>query len=271
MSEPRTYWCMPSETRQVYDDPEAVCRYSHRFLWPVEQHLCSTYLLRPGKLLDIGCAAGRMSIPLGQKGNFEVVGLDISFNQVKEASEAAGCSQVNCSFFQGDMRTLALCERTVDYVFITYTSIGALTLPEDRERCAREVSRVLKPDGIAFISVWNRLWPGRWGSSWAKWVVLWLLRVVRANGHGRGNRVCWEAGGYVLWHYFFFGEARSLFRKAGLDVLAVVPFEGSWTDNHVCGNSWWSRHFSEGLYFVLSRRTMESPERQNYPDDYGNE
>ena len=253
MQETRTYRTPPADARLVYDDPETVRRYSHRSLWPVEQYLCDEYLRPPARLLDIGCAAGRMSIPLGGRDGFRVIGFDISFNQVKEAVDAADCAQADCSFFQGDMRALGLADRSVDYAFITYTSIGALTSPGDRSQCVREVARVLKPAGTAFISVWNRFWPGRFGSSWAKWLTLWLLRAVRRNPHGPGNRVCWEAGGYVLWHYFSFSEARSLFEEAGFNVLGLVPFEGAWADNRLRTNRWWSRHLSEGLYFVLRK------------------
>ncbi|HEY3275777.1 MAG TPA: methyltransferase domain-containing protein [Syntrophorhabdaceae bacterium] len=253
MATQRTYRSIPGEARHVYDNPETVKRYSNRFLWPVEEHLCNTYVRAPGRLLDIGCAAGRMSVPLGRQSGFQVVGLDISFNQVKEALVAALESDARCSFFQCDMRALGLADGSMDYVFITYTSIGALTRPKDRERCVQEVMRVLKPKGIAFISVWNRLWPGAFGSSWAKWTALWLMRLLRLNAHGPGNRVCWEAGGYVLWHYFSFPEAASLFRKAGLDILGMIPFAGAWAENRLSENSWWSRYFGEGLYFVLSK------------------
>ena len=94
--------------------------------------------------------------------------------------------------------------------------------------CTREVARVLKPGGMGFISVWNRLSGlGRFGASWAKWAGTVAVAGTGLNPHGPGNRVCWEAGGYVLWHYFSFGEAQSLFDEAGLGVLGLVPFEGS--------------------------------------------
>lgn len=252
----RTFRSTPLEAKHVYDQPATVERYSERSLWTVEQHLCNLYLRTPGRLLDIACAAGRMAIPLSHYSGLQVFGMDIAYNQVKEALAAAGRSDANCHFCQGDMRSLSLAGCSMDYVFITYTSLGALTTVKDRELCVREVMRVLKPSGLAFISVWNRFWPGQMGASWAKWTVLNIMRLVGMNPHGTGNRVCWESGGYVLWHYFSLAEAKSLFTEAGLRVMDLVPFEGAWTTNRLRGKDWWSRHLSEGFYFILRK---ESP------------
>jgi ubiquinone/menaquinone biosynthesis C-methylase UbiE len=219
----------------------------------MEKYLFDHYLSRSGIILDIACAAGRMAIPLSSYTKSAVIGFDISFNQVREALHAARQTGANCFFFQSDMAVMALANQSIDYVFITYSSLGVLTTREERESAIKEIARVLKSDGVAFICLWNRLWPGRWGIAWAKWIVLYVLRVLKHNPHGLGNRVCWEEGGYVLCHYFTPWEARSLFEKFGFDLLTVVPFAGSWDKNRVLNNTWWTRSFGEGLYFVLTK------------------
>lgn len=249
----RVYKRKPKNCQQVYDTPEAVRSYSCRGFWPVEQYLFDCYLSHPGTVLDIACAAGRISIPLAAHGEFRVIGFDISFNQVKEAAIATQDAKIGCYFMQCDMKSIALAKESVDYIFIAYTSLGALYELSDRERAVIEIARVLKPDGVAFISIWNRLWPGRWGIEWVKWIVFWLLRVLKRNPHASGNRVCWEEGGYVLWHYFWPWEAKSLFKKFGLHISAVIRFTGAWDKNRIISNTWWSRWFGEGLYFVLAK------------------
>src|ERR1043165_1589307 len=79
---------------------------------PVEQteeeleFLCQA--LQPpehGKLLDVPCGNGRLSIPLGLL-PFEVTGIDFSDKFIAEAKEAAQKQGSNCKFTQGDMRHL---------------------------------------------------------------------------------------------------------------------------------------------------------------------
>lgn len=99
---------------------------------------------------------------------------------------------MGCSFFQRDMSVMGQANQSIDYLFIAYTSLGALTDPEDRKQGLKKIARVLKTGGIAFISGWHRLWPGSLGVNWMQWIVLWLLRMLRRLPYGPGNRLCWE-------------------------------------------------------------------------------
>lgn len=243
----------PDPSHALYDKLEAVRWYSRRGLWPIEQYVLDSYLRCPGTILDVACAAGRTAIPLSLNTKYRVIGFDISFNQVRQASQAAREAGLNCFFFQSDMTMMGLASQSVDYVIITYGSVGVFPTTEERESVLKEVSRVLKPNGVAFISIANHLWPGRWGIAWMKWVVLSILRTLKRNPHASGNRVIWEEGGYLLCHYFWPWEAECLFKKFGFHVLAVIPFSGAWDKNRLISNTWWSRWFGEGLYFVLDR------------------
>jgi SAM-dependent methyltransferase len=217
----------------------------------VEKKLFDWYISASGTILDVACAAGRVAIPLASCYGLQVIGFDISLNQVRAAAESGRMAQGKSSFLQSDMRAIGLFRQTVDYIFVGYTSLGALHERRDREKAVSEFARVLKPRGIGFVSVWNRLWPGFLGVNWLKWMALWFLRMFRRTPYGPGNRVCWEEGGYVLWHYFWPWEAESLFKQFGFQVLAIIPFGGAWHNNRVISDKWWSRWFGEGLYFVL--------------------
>lgn len=241
-------------SRSVYDKPATVAVYSHYRFWAVEHYLCNLYLNQPGKILDVACAAGRVSIPLAANYGFQVIGFDISGNQVKAANQKARKDKLSCYFFQSDMTSMALAGRTMDYILITYSSLGACITLEARQIALKEIARVLKSNGVAFISVWNRLWPGRFGLAWIKWIWLGLLRVFRLNPHAQGNQACWEQGEHVLWHYFWPWEARNLFKKMGFDILDIIPYSGSWHKNRMLNKNWLSKLFGQGLFFVLVKR-----------------
>jgi ubiquinone/menaquinone biosynthesis C-methylase UbiE len=196
-----------------------------------------------------------MSLPLASSGDYKVYAFDISYNQVFEAKRAADESNASCFFFQCDMKNIGLPDNSMDYVFVTYSSLGALTKQEDREQSLSEIRRILKPEGLAFISFWNLLWPGKLGSSWLKWGVIHFLQLLGRNNHGFGNRVCWEFGGCILWHYFTYFEAVRLVKELQFDVVDVVPFSGRLGHDVVLKDTLWNRIFAKGLYFVLAGRS----------------
>ena len=249
----KTFQSEPEPAETVYDSSQALDRYAHRGLWYVESYLGHKYLSGSGKILDVACAGGRTAIPLADYGDFDIIGFDISFNQVRAALKTARTNNKKCAFLLCDMTNIAMSSGSIDYVLITYTSLGAITTVEDRHSVLKEVVRVLKPEGLAFISVWNILWPGKGGLEYAKWFVLWLMRLSKHYQHGKGNRVCREEGGNILWHYFFPWEAKSLFKKNGMDILEIVPYFGSWENHHTIKKNYWSLLFSQGLFFVLKK------------------
>ena len=59
--------------RNTYSDSEVVARYATVGLWPAEENLVLEYFPDLAEVLDLGCGAGRTSIPLAEMG-FGVAG-----------------------------------------------------------------------------------------------------------------------------------------------------------------------------------------------------
>lgn len=75
-----------------------------------------------GKLLDVPCGNGRLSIPLSLF-QFEVTGVDFSDEFIAEANAAAQKQGANCSFTKADMRHLNW-ENEFDAAFCMGNSFG---------------------------------------------------------------------------------------------------------------------------------------------------
>jgi SAM-dependent methyltransferase len=76
-----------------------------------------------------------------------------------------------------------------------------------RLHALRELHRVLKPDGEAFITVWNRWQPKFW------------LR-------GKEIEVPWRTGEDTLYRYYYlfsYGEIEKLIKKAGFKLIESLP------------------------------------------------
>jgi tRNA (uracil-5-)-methyltransferase TRM9 len=78
---------------------------------------------------------------------------------------------------------------------------------EERENAFIELKRVLKPQGEAFLTVWNHGQPRFWLKS-KEQQVPWRLK---------------EETVYRYYYLFSYGELRKLLTKAGWEVIAMFP------------------------------------------------
>ncbi|HOT60345.1 MAG TPA: class I SAM-dependent methyltransferase, partial [Spirochaetales bacterium] len=78
---------MNDSNEKSYNDAEIVNYYSNFVsagLFHYEELLIDKYFISGGKTLDIGCGAGRVTIPLFEKG-YTVIGMDYAEEMIKAA------------------------------------------------------------------------------------------------------------------------------------------------------------------------------------------
>lgn len=105
--------------------------------------------VKTGICIDVGCGTGRLDVELGKLSDLEIIGLDINpdmqsyFEQnVREAG-----FQDRIRFVVGDAQQLPFPDNFADVI----VSRGVLIFIPDLAKCLREVDRVLKPTGVAFL------------------------------------------------------------------------------------------------------------------------
>ena len=106
--------------------------------------------LPPCRILDTGCGTGKHSVYFAGRG-YDVIGIDMSAGMMKEAAKNSTSLRIN--FVLGDMRSLTFPSDFFDGVW-TVAAIAHLT-SEDKQRFIREAHRVLKRDGVFYISSQN--------------------------------------------------------------------------------------------------------------------
>jgi len=105
---------------------------------------------RSGKLLELGCGAGNLSIELAKRG-FEVYGVDFSESAISWAKVNAASELQNINFNVADVSDLSLyADSTFDVVYDG--NCFHCILGEKRAVALSEWKRVLKPSGMLFIS-----------------------------------------------------------------------------------------------------------------------
>ena len=139
-------------------------------LWPSERQLIHRYF-QPGRVLDLGCGVGRVTIPLSSMG-FETVGVDISPAMIDAARELTATENLSVRYEVGDAVDLQFADNTFDHVI--FSNQGWMQIPgaSDRLRVLREIHRVLVDGGLFLFSTHSRpfaLTDRLWAPRWLRW------------------------------------------------------------------------------------------------------
>jgi len=122
------------------------------------QHALTTYLPAGGRVLDIGGGPGRYALWLAERGyhvtlaDLSPVLIDIARAKVAGSRDDARVDEI----IVADARDLS---RWDDAAFDAVLALGPfyhLPDPADRDQAARELARVLRPGGMAFVALMPR-------------------------------------------------------------------------------------------------------------------
>jgi SAM-dependent methyltransferase len=126
---------------------EVIDDYKVSYLRQDEIYLIDHYF--HGKVLILGCGAGRTLLPIKEMG-FDVVGIDINEDMVREAKktgvEAHEMNACDLSFPDASFDTVFFPFHGIDYIF------------PDIYEAVKEAKRVLRPGGIFILSSHNRFY-----------------------------------------------------------------------------------------------------------------
>jgi len=115
-----------------------------------ERFLSLEGIPRSGRLLELGCGAGNLSIELAKRG-YEVFGVDFAESAVTWARDNARHAQVSIDFRLADVTNLSLFATGFFDLVYDGNCVHCL-IGESREKAFREAFRVLRPGGIFFVS-----------------------------------------------------------------------------------------------------------------------
>jgi tRNA (uracil-5-)-methyltransferase TRM9 len=190
--------------REVFDQiAESWYRVRH---WPLLKEELEELASRwqSGKLLNVGCAHGPDFLPFSQ--GFELWGVDSSPAMLKQAQTYSAKFKLYVNLMVADALFLPFPDNTFDWA-ISVATYHHIKGREEREKAFAELKRVLKPQGDAFLTVWNHRQPGFWFKS-KEQQVPWRLK---------------EKTIYRYYHLFSYGELRKLLVKTGWEIISMSP------------------------------------------------
>lgn len=166
--------------------------------------LCKKW--KKGKLLEIGCGNCRNLFVFARSG-FECYGIDFSKEMLKYAKLYAKKHGFKVKLKLANATSLPFPDESFDYVL----NIGVLhhmQNKEERIKAIKEMYRVLKKNGEAFVSVWNKL------------SLRWFFK-------SKESYVAWHVKDKTYWRYYYLfwpWELKKLLKQAGFKIKASQLF-----------------------------------------------
>ncbi len=157
-----------------------------------------------GRLINVGCAHGADFLPFRQ--GFQLWGVDRSPAMLAQGVRYAAKHQLYVNLTVADALSLPFPDRTFDWA-ISVATYHHIRGDEPRLKAFRELRRVVKPGGEAFLTVWNHGQPRFWFRS-------------------REQQVPWRVGQktvYRYYHLFSYREIRKLLLESGWEIISMLP------------------------------------------------
>jgi SAM-dependent methyltransferase len=167
-----------------------------------------------GRVLDLGCGAGRVTLEL-QRRHFDVVGLDASSLAVR-AARLRGVDTLWCTTLEKLGARIA----SFDSIVLFGNNFGLFETPENAHERLKEWARLTKRDARIFLESTSAYGGGAPGFDRT------YFRRNRANGRPPGElraRYRYEGwvGGWFTWLFVGRGEMRDILRGTGWHVARV--------------------------------------------------
>jgi len=157
-----------------------------------------------GRLINIGCAHGPDFLPFRDR--FELCGVDSAPAMLRQGLRYSVKHKLYVNWIAADALALPFSAGTFDYA-ISVAAYHHIKGRHDRDTAFRELRRVLKPGGEAFLTVWNCGQPRFWFRS-REQQVPWRLK---------------EGTIYRYYHLFSYRELAASLTGAGWEILSMVP------------------------------------------------
>jgi ubiquinone/menaquinone biosynthesis C-methylase UbiE len=144
-----SYWESVYTNQEQYGLAGAVMRSRRNTVIDVVDHFAGDRKLR---ILDVGCGPGIILEAMLARGH-HVRGVDVSIEMAKEANERLNKRPLRGDSYclQGNVEALPFEAESMDVVLC----LGVLMYLRDERRALSEISRVLKPDGMAVVVLTN--------------------------------------------------------------------------------------------------------------------
>ena len=195
----------------MYADAEEAW-FARLYLAHIRRHAAEASIQPPASLLEAGCQAGRLAIPLAQLG-FQVTGVDTSGYAIRRAREHARAAGVEATFIRGNL--LHVLQAHPQRLYDLVVCAEVVYLSPDYRAILAALAGALRPGGLLCVS--HR----------PKWY--YLLEAMRQKDLDAAIEVLRRDHGPIrdsaYYNWQTAEELRPLYESLGLRWLALYPID----------------------------------------------
>jgi len=118
-----------------------------KFNHEIEWGLLNSLITKNTKILDYGCGYGRLTNNAFENGYTNVIGIDNSKGMIEQANT----NFPNLFFSQNTSEKIDFPDKHFDLILL-FTVLTCIPLESDQKQLIKELNRILKPNGILYVS-----------------------------------------------------------------------------------------------------------------------
>ncbi len=177
----------------------------------------------PGRLVDLGCGAGRHSIEFARRG-FPVVGVDLSAAMLETVGSKAAKHGLEVECVRANLCRLGFADGSFDYALSMFSTLGMIRGASARRRALAEAYRILKPGGRMALHAHNA-WLNLRDPQGRFWLMGQGLKRLVGRPDVGDRRMTYRGIAGMEVHLFTWRELSRDIRAAGFRIDEVVPID----------------------------------------------
>lgn len=208
--------------KKSYNDTEIINYYTDfnaAGLFHYEEMLIEKYFKAGGRTLDIGCGAGRVTIPLHERG-YKVTGVDYAEKMLVAAKTLNGA----IDYRVGNILSTPFENQEFDNIIFSFNGLMLLNSYEERLSAVKEVCRLLKDDGkFIFTTPYldNKVKKPYWSEK-AETLGIDTDNMSWVQQMELGDEQLEDYGSEFYLHVPFVSEVEKMLEEAGMELLFSV-------------------------------------------------
>lgn len=196
--------------------------FEHNRLFEFDRDWLDARFRSPGRLVDLGCGAGRHVVHFARRG-FRVLGVDLSHEMLRVTREKAESQGLALDLVEANLCRLdCLPDRCFDYAILMFSTLGMIYGHANRQRVLGHAHRLLWPGGKLALHVHNR-WYNLGDPQGRRWVVRDLLGGLWFRRPTGDKWLSYRGIPGMYLHVFTRRELGRLLVDAGFRVRELLP------------------------------------------------